>query len=151
VHKAHDRLEYDDQADRIQLIINSKDSLWKCVSHITDHPTLVCLSKSLVGKELQATFYHTLRKLSLLDGSNECYALVGFGQRACAIRIEAKELFKFSKDSKIPSFEELMVCDSIQDIQDLKPVQTMVDAPPDAHALIPPILLDSHLDGIRRS
>ena len=145
--KAHrDKTEYDAHAEHIQSIINASDSALISFSHLVRHPTLVCITKSSIGKEIQATFNHETRKTSLLSSEYVNLALMGFGTRACAIRIEPKEMFRVSANKKIPSFEEIMSCTTIEEVANLKATTDSPDNFLEAHAILPPILSENLFD-----
>jgi len=139
-----DRAEYDENADHIQLIIDPKDPPATSFMHLSDHPTLVSLTKSVAGKEVQATFLHTVKKASLLATNHAHLALAGFGKRACAMRIDIKEMFKCSTSKKkFPSFNQIMGCTNVQDILDLRPNATFAEEDKlEFNTILPPFLLE---------
>jgi len=138
-----DRAEYNANAEQIQKIIDPKDNAVTSFSHLVDHPSLVVLSKSLSAKEIQATFYHSNLKPSLLSNNHEHTALSGFGKRACAMKIDAKELFRLtSQKKKVPTFEQIMKCNDVEDIGKLPPAETMTETKLEAHAILSPFLTE---------
>jgi len=141
LHK--DRAEYDANAEQIQTIINPKDNAVCSYGHLVDHPSLVVLTRSLSGKEVQPTFHHSNLKPSLLSNEHEHIALSGFGKRACAMKIEAKEMFRLStQKKKVPSFEQIISCCDTGDILGLVPAETMIEEKLEAHAVLSPFLTD---------
>jgi len=141
-----DRAEYDVHADCIQRIISTTDSASTSYLHLMDHPSLVCITRSSIGGEIQATFFHTTRKTSLLSSEHMNLALLGFGSRACVVRIEPKEMFKVWANKKIPSFEEIMKCKDLTDITNLKTNDETKDNMLEAQAVLPPILAETLYD-----
>jgi len=134
-----DSAEYDAQAESIQCIVSSTDSASTSFGNLTDHPSLVCITRSSSDKEIQATFHHETRKTSLLSSKHDNLALLGFGPRACAVRIEPKEMFKVWPNKRLPSFEAIMACSNSSDILELSNSQ-MKDSILEAHAILPPSL-----------
>jgi len=142
--KSHkDRTEYDAHADCIQCIVNTAESASASHIHLMDHPTLVCLTKSNIGKEVQATFYHEKRKTSLLSSEHLNLAFLGFGSRACVVRLEPKEMFRIWNNKKIPSFEEIIRCNTLEDISNLATNESSKENILEAHAILPPLLTDA--------
>ena len=139
------RTEYDKSANVIQEIIDPKLSADANFKLLSDHPWLVCLTRSFIGRDIQASFYHNIKKASLLSSDYENFALMGFGPRACAMRVDPKEMFKSSTIRKVPSFNQIVLCESVEDFLALKPTQTMDEGRLEAHAVIPPILLEAFL------
>jgi len=138
-----DKMEYEKNADQIQSIIDNKVQAPANFLDLCDHPTLAVLTRSLAGKEVQVSFYHAVKKNKLLTKTHDRFALVGFGRRACAMKIDPKEMFKqSSKNKKIPSFNRIMKCDSTGDIESLIPTQVMVEEKLESHSILPPSLLD---------
>ena len=116
-----DQEEYEKNAESIQKIIDPKDQPVTSFTHLMDHPTLVVLTKSPIEDEVQATFFHSKVKASLLSAEHDYLALSGSGKRACAMRIDMKEMFRTSSSKKkIPSFKELIDCADIEEILSLK-------------------------------
>ena len=89
-----DVAEYDENAEQIQSIIDPKDNPQTSFNHLADHPALLVLSKSFGTKEFQATFDHSNLKSSLLTTEHEHIALSGFGKRACAMKMDVKEMLR---------------------------------------------------------
>ena len=136
-----DNDEYNKIADEIQLLIDTNNKAENNFRTITEHPSLILLSKSCSGKEVQASFNHSIKKTKLIGGENEYLALLGFGPRACPMKIDIKEIFSVSKEKKSPSFEQIMSCRNEDDVKNLKPVADMKSTDLEAQALIPPFLL----------
>jgi len=138
-----DKAEYDESADQIQLITEPKANDTTNFVHLSDHPTLVVLTNSLTDKKVQTTFYHHAIRPSLLASNHEFVALAGFRRRACAMRIETSDMFSLSTKKKFPSFNQLMSCTSLEDIMNLKQLQTFAEEEKlTAHAILPPFLLE---------
>ena len=138
-----DRKAYDEGADKLQTIIDPKDSAEICFSYLTEHPTIVILTKSLATKEVQMTFFHTSKKSLLLEKDYGHLALIGVGHQACAMKIDPSDIFHLSSTKKkIPSFEALIKCKTIDDITHLVPSNEMLKEKLDSHAIIPPLLAE---------
>ena len=136
-----DKEAYDEQADTIQTLIDPDESPTNNYRLLSENKPLVCISKGAFNKSIQSTFFHSLKKSSILKAENEFFALNGFGVRSYAVRIEPKELFKISKKKgRVPSFQEIIQCTSIEDILKLEPNNTMIEEKLDNHALLPPVL-----------
>ena len=142
-----DKEEYERNADQIQSIVDGKAQASANFLDLCDHPTLVVLTRSPTDKDVQISFYHSTRKSELLTKTQERFALVGFGRRACAMRVDPKEMFRQpTKKQKVPSFNTIMNCASIEDISGLTSSQTMVEEKLESHAILPPSLTDSLYD-----
>ena len=142
-----DRLAYDEKADCIQNLIDIEESAVNNFRLLSENKALVCISKSQMGKNLQLTFYHSIKKPAILSTESEYFALTGFSSRASAVRLDPKDLFKLStKKFNFPSFEQLMLIKSEEDIKQLAPTNTMDDGKLEHHALLPPLLFEELLD-----
>ena len=108
-----------------------------------DHPTLVTLTKSPIEDEVQATFFHSKVKFSLLSSEHDHLALSGFGKRACTIRVDTKEMFRIpSSKKKIPSFKELINCSHTEDLLALTSKEGWQESKLESHAILSPFLTD---------
>ena len=138
-----DRTIYDLEAGSLQILINPGESAINNFRLLSENKPIVCISRSSYQKTINTTFFHTLKKVSILSSDTECFALNGFGERSYAVKIVPKELFKSGKkEGKLPSFEEIMNCKSTQDITSLSPSVTMIEDKFENHALLPPVLAD---------
>ena len=137
-----DREAYDEGADLIQSIIDPKSNAETSFLHLSEHPTLVVLSRSSLNKEIQLSFFHSIRKSSLLAKNYSHFALIGMGHQACAMKIDPKEIFRLTPKRRVPSFNALMNCSSKEQVKSLCPVQSMIEEKLESHALIPPLLLE---------
>ena len=134
-----DRDTYVKQADSIQALIDSRESPKNNFRLLSENKILNCLSRSCSSSILQLTFFHSTRRKTIMSSEMECYALMGYGDRAYAVKIEPDELFKQSTQKKrIPSFLEILACDSEQDLINLKPSSTMDTEKLESHVLLPP-------------
>ena len=142
--QAHkDQEEYERNAESIQKIIDPKDQPTTSFAHLMGHPTIVTLTKSSIEDEVQATFFHSKVKLSLLSSEHNHLALSGFGKRVCAMRVDTKEIFKTSSaKKKIPSFEALMNCSHTDDLLALTPKEGWEESKLELHAILSPFLTD---------
>ena len=105
---------------------------------------IVCITKGPgPDTELQATFNHTMLRKSFTDTEPTCVALIGFGNRASAVKVTPKEVFRQSPKIKIPKFSNLIKSDSIEDILAL---QRVVDKRVDNYAILPPVLMEELFD-----
>jgi len=134
LHK--DRAEYNSNAEQIQQIINPKDNPTSGFSHLVDYQSLIVLTRSFSGKEVQTTFFHSNLKASLLPNEHEHIALSGFGKRACAMRIDAKEMFRLTQMKKVTSFEAIMKCLEVEGILNLVPSDEMIGEKLESHAVL---------------
>ena len=142
-----DRHIYDEEAGALQVLINPSENATNSYRLLSENKPIVCISKSPYQNSINTTFFHTMKKTSILSSESECFALNGFGKRSYAVKIIAKELFKpAKKEGKLPSFEDIIKCKSIQDITSLSPSDTMIEDKFDNHALLPPILADLLFD-----
>ena len=142
-----DNTEYNKISDEIQMLIDPKNTAENNFRTLMEHPTLILISKGCSGKDIQASFYHTIHKTKLIGGENENIALLGFGSRACPMKIDIKDTFSITKIKKHPSFEQIMQCRSYDDIQNLNPNSIdMKTGDLEAHALLPPFLTKVLLD-----
>ena len=134
-----DKTEYDESVEQIQLNVDLKANIATNFVHLSDHPTLVVLTKSLGVKEFQPNFYHwCAKKPSLL-----ALALAGFGSLACAMKVEAKDMFSLPPKKKFPSIKQFMNWHSLDDILNLKPDQTYAEEDKIvAFSIIPLFLLE---------
>jgi len=58
------------------------------------------------------------------------------------MKVDAKEMFRLSSKKKVPSFEQIMDCESVEDIQKLTPSDTMLEEKLEAHAILSPFLTE---------
>jgi len=139
-----DREAYDEGVDLlIQSIIDIKANAETNFLHLSEHPTLVTLSRSSLKKEAQLAFFHSIRKSSLLEKNYSHFALVGMGHQACTMKVDPREIFRLAPKRRIPTFNDLMKCGSLERIQALVPKQTMAEEKLESHALIPPLILEA--------
>jgi len=100
-----------------------------------------------MGRNLQLTFFHSIKKPAILSTDSEYFALTGFSCRASAVRIDPKDLFKLtSKKHYFPPFEQLITLRTEQDIMNLVPTSDMDEDKSEHHALLPPILFEELLE-----
>jgi len=114
---------------------------------LSENKTLVCISKPIMGKNLKLTFFHSIKKTAILSTDSEFFALTGFSNRASAVRLDPKDLFKLSSKSlHFSSFEQIMGCTDTREIMNLIPSETMDKEKTEQYALLPPILYEELLD-----
>ena len=139
-----DRTAYDEQAESIQLLVDPAETPSDNYRLLSENKPLVCVTKGAFRKNIQTTFFHTMKKSSILRADNEYFALNGFGERSYAVRVDPKEIFKISKKKgKVPSFQELIQCTSIEKAMELTPNTTMLDEKFENFTLLPPILTET--------
>jgi len=142
-----DREEYERNADQIQSIVDGKAQAAENFLDLCDHPTLVVLTRSPTDEDVQISFYHSTRKSELLKKTHERLALVGFGRRACAMKVDPKAMFRLStKKQRVPAFNAIMNCTNMEDIDGLTASQTMVEEKLESHTILPPSLTDCLFD-----
>lgn len=85
------------------------------------YKNLVALSKGQHFDNLQATFLHTTVHGPIqATEPTTYYALVGFHNRATAVKFDPKVLLHRSANISVPSMEDFLQCDNIQAVRDLK-------------------------------
>jgi len=142
-----DRKNYDEQAASIQSLIDGKETAVNNLRHLSDNKPLVCMTKSLINKKIQLTFFHTLKKTAILSNASSAFGLTSFGNRAYAVRLEPSDFFKSStRNYRAPSFEELVTCTSLENVRNLVPTETMVEEKMEFHAILPPNLSEPLFD-----
>ena len=107
-----DRDKYIEQAASIQSLFSQNENPQNNFRLLSENKTIPCISRSQWGKEIQTTFFHSTKKVAILSPNSDCFGLIGFSERAYAIRLNPNEIFRLSNQKKrIPSFEELINCD----------------------------------------
>jgi len=90
-----DRRIYDEEAMALQVLIDPGETAISNFRLLSENKPIVCISKSPYQESINTTFFHTMKKTSIVLSSDiECFALNGFGDRSYAVKIIAKELFK---------------------------------------------------------
>jgi len=142
-----DRHSYDTQASDIQSLINPNETPQNNFRLLSENKTLVCISKASMGNNIQLTFFNSIKKTAILCSESEFFALTGFTERASAVRLDPNDLFKMTtRKIHFPSFEEIIKCNSLDDIKNLVPDQSMDSEKMDHHSILPPILYESLMD-----
>lgn len=109
--------DYNQNLDAIQNLIKNEESDETNFRNLTDNKSLLCLTKSNLDNELQATFYHTLLRLSIADQNPKQFALTGFGSRASTVQLNPEEyLRQTSQNKKLPKIEHLIRCNTIEEV-----------------------------------
>ena len=112
-----------------------------------DNKMLMLLTKSTMGGEVQVTHHHEIRGSELV-GNQETFGLLGVGVRSTALKMDISTLFCVSTVEKpIPSLQQLMDCDTLEKLRELKPdVSTMDEELIDYLCILPPILTEELYD-----
>jgi len=141
------RQDYDDQAPSIQQLITPTETHINNFRCLSENKPIVCMSKSVLGDVIQLSFFHSMKKKAILSNDSTYFCLNGFGPRAYAVRLDPTELFKTSgRQHKVPSFDEIIACNSKQQLLDLTQNDTMVAEKLESHALLPPVIYELLLD-----
>ena len=131
----------------IQTLVSPNENPQNNFQLLSENKTIPCILRSQWGKDVQITFFHSTKKVVILSLNSDCFGLIGFIERAYAVRLNPKELFRLSSQKKpIPSFEELLTCRLIQEVNDLVPDQSMDLQKLHSHALLPPELVEILFD-----
>jgi len=142
-----DRDVYDSQASGIQSLIDPNETPQNNFRLLSENKILVCLTKALMGNNIQLMFFNSIKKTAILNSKSEYFALSGFTERASAIRMDPNDIFKMtSRKLQFPSFEEIMRCTSRDIIEQLVPNQTMDSEKMDHHAILPPLLSEALME-----
>jgi len=142
-----DRDAYDSQASGIQSLIDPNETPQNNFRLLSENKTLVCLTKALMGNNIQLTFFNSIKKTAILNSKSEYFALTGFTERASAIRMDPIDIFRMTtRKIQFPSFEEIMRCTSRDTIKQLIPNQTMDAEKMDHHAILPPLLSETLME-----
>ena len=142
-----DRDKYIEQADSIQKLVSPNENPQNNFRLLSENKTIPCISRSQWNKDIQITFFHSTKKIAILSPDSDCFGLIGFSERSYAVRLNPEEIFRLSSQKKrIPSFEDLLSCRSIQQVNELVPNQSMDLEKLQSHALLPPELLDTLFD-----
>ena len=109
--------DYNKNLAALQSLIPESENDMNSYRRLADNKFIVCITKGQgPDAELQATFNHTMLRKSFTDTEPTCVALIGFGNRASAVKVTPKEVFRQSPKIKIPKFSNLIKSDSIEDI-----------------------------------
>ena len=113
--------DYDTNAAALQSLISSSESPENSFRHLNENKTIICITKSAFDGHLQATFNHTMKKTSFMQKDPDYLALTGFGERATAVKLDPKEIFKHPKTKvAVPSFEDFLKCRTIDNVNELQ-------------------------------
>ena len=86
--------DYDTNAAALQKLISNTESPENSFRRLNENKTLICITRSAFDGNLQATFNHTLKRSSFVQTNPDFLALTGFGERAMAVKLDPKEIFK---------------------------------------------------------
>jgi len=78
--------EFNTNSEALQAIFDTSDPA-QCFRSLTENRILTCLTRSPMSTEVQASFLHASEKESFQQQKPYSLALMGFGQRAQAVRI----------------------------------------------------------------
>ena len=133
--------DYDTNAAMLQKLISNSETPLNSFRHLNENKTLVCISKNLFDGNLQATFNHTIKKTSFTQMEPDCLALTGFGERALAVKLDPKEIFKYpQKKVAVPTFREMLKCRTTDDVMKLQVSTQKVHV--DCYAILSPMLAE---------
>ena len=140
------RLDYDTNLPSLSNLFVSRDTVLNKFRTLTDNKSLVCLTRSPIRSETQATFFHHLIRDSIQQKGPHCYGLQGFGTRASAIRLYPDKVFAHTSNAKvIPTLTQLLDCETSEDllalVEQLKSHTTPTANLP-FFAILPPFLSD---------
>ena len=112
-----------------------------CFRALTENRILSCLTRSPMSSEVQASFLHASEKESFQQEKPFSLALVGFGNRARAVRLNPELIFvRSTQKQKIPTFDSFMMCISIDTVTSLEAGNEKEKI--DSFAILPPCLAD---------
>ena len=87
--------------------------------------SLLCLTRTPFSQEIQITFHHAEVTASVQQTHPYYLGLTGFGHQARAIRLDIAHSFKrTTATKKVPSYKDLIECDSIDTIRQLRSQDT---------------------------
>ena len=131
--------DYNTNTAALQTLIPKTEKPENAFRHFHDNKSLVCITRSAFDGNIQATFNHSIRKSSFTQPIPDFLALTGFGARATSVKMDPKEIFKHPKKQvNTPTFADLLKCKTVEDLKNLKVVQSKMTL--DSYALLPPIL-----------
>ena len=136
--------DYNTNASYLQKLISVKETEENSFRLLSDNKTVICIMKSIFNGERQATFYHTIKKASFIQTNPDFFALTGFGERATAVRLDPKELFKKAKKAVVPSFIDMLKCKNVEEVKALTLAKDKVYV--DSYAILPPTLSEELFD-----
>ena len=113
--------------------------------NLAENRTIVCLTRSPSSNETQATFMHASEKETFQQQTPYSLALMGFGRRAHAVRLNPALIFSRSNQKqKVPDFDSFMNCSSKESL-----VNIDVGASEEKicnFAILPPLLSEELFD-----
>ena len=89
-----DKDAYDEKAESIQQLIQNGEPPVNNFRLLSENKTLLCMTKSLFDKQIQLTFFHSIRKTAILSSNCDHFGLMGFGTRASAVRLDPNVMFE---------------------------------------------------------
>lgn len=137
--------DYDTNAAALQKLILFSETAENSSRHLNDNKTIICVTKDAFDGHLQATYNHTIKRASFTQVNPDCLALTRFGERATAVKMDPKEMFKHPKSKKAaPKFRELLACRTVDDVRFLQVSQNKVNV--DCYAIFPPAFTEELFD-----
>ena len=113
--------------------------------NLAENRTILCLTRSPSSSEVQATFMHVSEKESFQQQTSYSLALMGFGLRAQAVRLNPALIFsRSSQKQKVPDFNSFLNCttkDSLLSLAAVASEEKLCN-----FAILPPILAEELFD-----
>lgn len=132
--------EFNTNSEALQAIFDTSDPA-QCFRSLTENRILTCLTRSPMSTEVQASFLHASEKESFQQQKPYSLALMGFGQRAQAVRINPDLVFKTSaQNQKVPDYESFLDCTSLESTKSVTAGGTKQKI--DTFAVLPPCLTE---------
>lgn len=108
--------------------------------------SLLCLTRAPFSQEIQVTFHHAEVTASVQQTHPYYLGLTGFGHQARAIRLDIAHSFKrTTATKKVPSYKDLIECDSVDTIRQLR-AQDTPKVSLDYFTFIPPKLAQTVIE-----
>ena len=143
VHPSNE--DYNANAAALQKLIPFSETVENSFRHLSDNKTVICVTKNTFDGHLQATFNHTVKKASFTQTNPDYLALTGFGERATAVKLDPKDIFKHpNKRKTVPDFKKMLKCRMVEDMKNLQASQNKVNV--DSYAIFPPSLTGELFD-----
>ena len=112
--------ELNKSATDVQTKFLSTDTPSQKFEKLTEYKNLILLTKSVIGNEIQATFYHNSRKDTFLHTNPFHNAFLGFSARATAIRMDPDKILVHSAAIKpVPSVTDFLKYVTPDDVTNL--------------------------------
>ena len=107
-------------AQDIQTKFLSTDTPTQKFDTLKEYKSLVLLTKSVIGNEIQATFYHNARKDTFIQATPFYNTFLGFQTHATAVSLDPDKIFVHSAATNpIPSINQFLTCKSVDDVKNL--------------------------------